>query len=323
MGKTVIVTGGCGYIGSHILRAFKYADHTNKVYSIDWVKREHTLKNVDGYLINDFDSIEATQYIKNINPDVIVHCAGTSLVGPSITNPALYYHNNVTKTISLMNVIKDMPKKPSIIFSSSAAVYGQPNVLPVPEDHAVNPISPYGTSKLIIEMVLKDYGNAYGINSTCFRYFNAAGAWPVDADLGQEPGATHIIGAALEASLAGSDFLLNGTDFPTHDGTCIRDYIHVMDLATAHIKASEYMDKNPGSYIFNLGTNTGTSNKEIIDYINLNYGLKNVINGPRRVGDPAELVADACRAKEMLTWQPINSTINSIIDDAYKWYAQK
>jgi UDP-glucose 4-epimerase len=319
--KTIIVTGGCGYIGSHVARAFKNTN--NKVYIIDRVQRENTLKNIDGFIQVDYASIDSLNFILEKNPDIIVHCAGTSLVGPSVTDPADYYSNNVSKTISLLNFLKNLPKKPAIIFSSSASVYGDPNQVPITEDHSVDPISPYGNTKLIIEKLLKDYSNAYGINSVCFRYFNAAGAWPVESDLGQPLGATHIVARALEASLKNLPFTLNGKDFPTPDGTCIRDYIHVMDLATAHLKAAAYLESNSGSYIFNLGTNKGTSNQTIVDYVKLHFGIEDIHNGPRRSGDPAELVADATRARKELTWVPEHSTIENIIKDAYKWYCNQ
>ena len=321
MSKTIIVTGGCGFIGSHVARAFKMQG--DRVYVIDRAKRDHTLKSINGFVLADYASATSFDAISSINPDVIVHCAGTSLVGPSTTDPAEYYSNNVAKTIDLLNFLKNRPWKPNIIFSSSASVYGNPIKVPITEDHPLNPISPYGNTKLMVENILKDYSNAYGISSVCFRYFNAAGAWTGEADLGQEPGATHIVARALEASLYKSAFVLNGTDFPTPDGTCVRDYIHVMDLATAHIQAAYYLDQIPGAHVFNLGTSRGTSNREIVDLVQAQYGIDSVKTGPRRAGDPAELVADATRANELLTWTPKYSTINNIINDAYNWYCKQ
>ena len=323
MSKTVIVTGGCGYIGSHVARAFKLENPANKVYIIDRVQNLNTLKDMDGLVQDDYASVNAMNMIAEKQPDVIVHCAGTSLVGPSVIDPADYYSNNVAKTISLLNFIKDRPKKPTIIFSSSASVYGNPTATPISEGHPLDPISPYGNTKLMIEKLLADYSAAYGINSVCFRYFNAAGAWPITADLGQPWGATHLVARALESSLRHSELVLNGTDYPTSDGTCIRDYIHVLDLATAHLRAATYVETNSGSHIFNLGTNKGTSNKEIIDFVADNFGLRRINEGPRRAGDPAELVADATRAREALSWTPVHSTIDSIITDAYKWYCNQ
>lgn len=319
MASNVIVTGGCGYIGSHVARAFQ--KNKNSVYTIDRVRREHTLKGLTNHLIADYSLDNCLQAIKEVQPDVIVHCAGTSLVGPSVKDPAEYYDNNVSKTIKLLNAIKDMEKKPVVLFSSSASVYGDPDVSPLNEDDDINPISPYGNTKLMIERILEDYANAYGINSICFRYFNAAGAEPINFDLGQEPGATHIVARALESSINGTPFILNGNDYPTEDGTCIRDYIHVWDLAEAHVKAAKYATLNPGSHIFNLGTNRGTSNKNIIDYVANKWGFEEVNIGDRREGDPAELVADAAKANKLLGWIPKYSDLSTIIESSYKWYS--
>lgn len=320
MSKTVVVTGGTGYIGSHVARAFKLDNPDNKVHIIDLVRREHALKGIDGFLGSDFVGVGSLNLYKELQPDIIVHCAGTSLVGPSMINPSDYYSNNVSKTISFLNFIKDFKKKPIILFSSSASVYGEPKEIPVPESHSLNPISPYGNTKRIIETVLNDYSRAYGISSTIFRYFNAAGAEPNSHDLGQEAGATHIVARALEASLNNNEFIINGNNYPTPDGTCIRDYIHVWDLAIAHIRAADYTQNNPGCHIFNLGTNKGTSNQEIANYVKEKYSFKSVSYGPKRPGDPSELVADASMAMEKLTWTPKHSKISNIIDDAYRWY---
>jgi UDP-glucose 4-epimerase len=323
----VIVTGGCGYIGSHVARAFKQNGDTVSI--IDRVEREHTLKDIDGHLIADFASDEALSYITMHEPDIIVHCAGTSLVGPSMSNPSEYYNNNITKTIKMMDVVKDLDKRPVIMFSSSASVYGEPLKLPIREYSEIKPISPYGNTKAAGEMILKDYGNAYGIDVMCFRYFNAAGAVPVTHDLGQEPGATHIVARVLEASTDGTGraFTINGGDFPTPDGTCIRDYVHVWDIALAHVRAAGYFnrqntDRTAICLSLNLGTNTGVSNKAIVDYVVETYGLPFVNYGPARPGDPAELVADATEARELLGWEPVNSNIKQIIDDAYAWYTR-
>ena len=327
MAKTVIVTGGCGYIGSHVARAFKFADPNNRVFIIDQVKREHTLKDADGYFISDFASDESLATIIDLQPDVIVHCAGTSLVGPSMTNPSEYYDNNIVKTIKLLDTLKGMESKPLLMFSSSASVYGVPRRLPINELDNKAPISPYGNTKFITEIMLKDYCAAYGINSVCFRYFNAAGAEPINHDLGQEPGATHIVARVLEASLAGRAFTINGDDYNTPDGTCIRDYVHVWDIATAHIKGVEFVDSitdentTAVALVFNLGTNKGVSNKQIVDYVHGRYGLSFVNFGQRRPGDPDELVADSQTANELLNWEPQFSDIETIIDSAYKWYS--
>ena len=328
MTRRIVVTGGCGYIGSHVARAFKM--NGDNVVIIDRVLREHTLKDIDGYYIGDFADDDSLATIYDFAPDVIVHCAGTSLVGPSMADPGEYYDNNINKTIKLLNFVKDFDKKPFIMFSSSASVYGQPDRLPIAESARKNPISPYGNTKAMTEEILKDYWGAYALPSMCFRYFNAAGAMPVTADLGQEVFATHIVARVLEASLQNRAFTINGGDFPTPDGTCVRDYVHVWDIAIAHLKGVEYVFPawlgtvpNVGCSVFNLGTNTGVSNKQIVDYVVETYGLPFVNYGPNRPGDPAELIADATEAREKLGWTPEYSDINTIIDSAYKWYCQK
>lgn len=328
MSKKIIVTGGCGYIGSHVARAFRLNNPENKVIIVDRVFREHTLKDIDGFQYTDFSSDEALSFIRMEEPDVIVHCAGTSLVGPSVTDPGEYYDNNISKTIKMLNVVKDMPKKPLIMFSSSASVYGVPKSVPILESAPKNPISPYGNTKAMTETILRDYAAAYGIESVIFRYFNAAGAMPDTYDLGQEPGATHIVARILEASINGTAFTLYGSDYDTPDGSCIRDYVHVWDIAQAHVLASEKYanfdksDKNYGlSLIFNLGTNKGVSNFDIIKYVTSKYGLEQLMVQHRRPGDPDELVANADLARSFLGWEA-KYGIEEIIDSAYNWYTR-
>ena len=326
MTRRIVVTGGCGYIGSHVARAFK--QNGDEVLIIDRVRREHTLKDIDGYFIADFADDSSLATIYDYQPDVIVHCAGTSLVGPSMSDPGEYYDNNISKTIRLLNFVKNFDKKPLILFSSSSSVYGQPDKLPITEYTRKNPISPYGNTKSMTEEILKDYWGAYALPSMCFRYFNAAGAMPGTADLGQEPEATHIVARVLEASLTNRAFTINGGDFLTPDGTCIRDYVHVWDIAQAHVRGVEYLYKfsdipNVGASVFNLGTNVGVSNKQIVDYVFDKYGLPFVNYGPTRWGDPAELVADATEAREKLRWAPEYSDIETIIDSAYAWYTRQ
>jgi UDP-glucose 4-epimerase len=321
--KTIVVTGGCGYIGSHIVRAFNETYPDCKMVVVDRVRRGHTLVGVDWFIMDDFATDGTLKNIVDMQPDIIVHCAGTSLVGPSIQNPAEYYDNNVSKTIKLLNALKDMEKSPVVMFSSSASVYGDANV-PAFESDLVNPISPYGKTKAMTEQILADYQVAYGIPSVCFRYFNAAGAMPGTHNLGQEPGATHIIARVLEAQINGSEFKLNGNEYDTPDGSCIRDYIHVWDIAQAHIKAFHLslLDATPQARVMNLGTNKGISNQEIVNYVTKHYGKFNVTIGDARQGDPAVLVANSDEAQTLLDWTPYWSSIESIIGSAYKWYTR-
>ena len=318
----IVITGGCGYIGSHIARALKQQDKNNLVYIIDRERRDHTLKNVDGFLHSDYASKQSLMWLSELEPTAVIHCAGDILVGESVADPAKYYDNNVAKTITLLSHLKEFKQLPLILFSSSASVYGNPASVPVTESAPVQPISPYGISKAIVEQLLADYNTAYKLPSVCFRYFNACGAEPMHHDLGQAPGASHIIARVLEAQIAGQPFVLNGNDYATPDCTCIRDYIHVWDLADAHIRAIEWSlgQQIKQAAVFNLGTKLGISNHEILDYVLLKHGPITVTVGPRRLGDPDCLVADAELAYRTLGWKPNYSTINQIVDSAYHWY---
>jgi|APCry1669191860_1035381.scaffolds.fasta_scaffold05070_4 UDP-glucose-4-epimerase GalE len=329
LNRTVVVTGGCGYIGSHVARAFKRRGDT--VHIIDRVKRDHTLKEMDGWLIADFASDEALSFLVMLRPDIVVHCAGTSLVGPSMENPGEYYDNNISKTIRMLNVVKDITAKnsalaPAIMFSSSASIYGHPyDDSLLTEDYQGIPISPYGNTKAMTETILRDYWGAYAVQSICFRYFNAAGAEPVNFDLGQEPGATHVIARALEASINDQAFSIYGTDYVTTDHTAVRDYVHVWDIARAHVLGASYLlDDYPqmGAHVYNLSTGRGTSVLEIANYVNEKYGLPAVNYESKRMGDPPYLVASAKKARQQLGWEPHHSDISTIIDSAYKWYTQ-
>jgi UDP-glucose-4-epimerase GalE len=245
-----------------------------------------------------------------------------------MTAPAEYYDNNISKTIRMLNVLVNHfnNRLPAIMFSSSAAVYGEPESWPVTEENEIQPISPYGATKAMTERILSDYFKAYSLNSMCFRYFNAAGAEPVNFDLGQEPEATHLVARALEASIAGHAVTINGSDFDTEDGTCVRDYVHVWDIARAHVSGASYLlDDYPqaGAHVYNLGTGRGTSNLQIVNYINDKYKLPFVNFGEPRKGDPATLVASAVRAKYQLHWEPLFSDTATIIDSAYNWYVRE
>lgn len=321
----IVITGGCGYIGSHIARALKQHDLSNHVYVIDRERRDHTLKGIDGFLHADYASKSSLLWINELEPDVVVHCASDILVGESVEDPAKYYDNNVAKTITLLNHLKDLKNIPLVLFSSSASVYGNPERLPLVESDLVQPISPYGSTKAMTERILSDYNRAYGMPSVCFRYFNACGAEPFHYDLGQAPGASHIIARVLEAKINDSVFTLNGNDYNTPDHTCVRDYIHVWDLADAHIRAIAWMSNQStkAAAVFNLGTQHGISNQEILDYVLFNYGHVQVSVGPRRPGDPDKLVANADLATQILGWKPNYSTINQIVDSAYKWYTRE
>jgi UDP-glucose 4-epimerase len=313
----VVVTGAAGFIGGETL--IKLVDAGHDILAIDrQMPPGHLMTVPCSWHTGDFSSDIGLDTIKLFCPDVIIHCAGTSLVGPSLADPAEYYNNNFVKTKILLDyLIANHYKDVRIIFSSSAATYGNPVMTPVQEIDPTEPISPYGQSKLMIDWMLRSYHQAYGLDYVAFRYFNACGA-DSQARHGQSPGATHIIARVLEALRDQSgQFVLNGTDFKTKDGTCIRDYIHVEDLAAAHVLA---MDRSIPADVYNLGTNQGHSNLQIIHSAigitkqNLEYNT-----GPQRPGDPAELTADANKFMNISGWRPQHS-LEDIIQHAWAWY---
>jgi UDP-glucose 4-epimerase len=313
----VLVTGASGYIGGQT--AIQLKDQGHEVYGLDWARLPHHLHSLnlfEGFCQFDVDSVESRMYIKTIQPDAVVHCAGTSLVGPSMMNPEEYYNNNFVKTKSLLDCLRSLDWQGRFIFSSSAATYGNPIMTPICEVDPADPISPYGQSKLMIDWMLESYCRAYQLNFVSFRYFNACGA-DSRARHGQAPGATHIIARVLEAMRDKTTFTLNGTDYPTEDGTCVRDYVHVEDLAQAHIMA---MDLSIPVGIYNLGTKSGTSNAQIIDLARVVTGQTIAVEtGPQREGDPAVLTADPEKFMSVCTWRPEHD-LYDIISHAWAWY---
>jgi len=313
----IIVTGSAGYIGGQIMLQLKDAGHI--VYGID--RREppqHLRGTCDSFLFQDFASDVALSWIIAKQPDAIIHCAGTSLVGPSIKNPSEYYNNNVVKTLRLLDIVKNSLSRTRFIFSSSAATYGEPIMNPCQEVDPCEPVSPYGQSKLMVEQILASYHRAHGLNYVAFRYFNACGA-DSQGRHGQAPGATHIIARVLESIRDQKEFVLNGDDFPTEDGTCVRDYVHVEDIAGAHILALDQKIK-PG--VYNLGSNMGTSNRGIIESaLDETQQSLNVVVGARRDGDPAVLTAsDAKFASIVGKWR--HYILDDIIRHSWAWYVR-
>jgi UDP-glucose 4-epimerase len=314
----VLVTGAAGYIGGQT--AIMLNDQGHEVYGLDWARLPEHLRSLNlfkDFLQFDIASVESQQWIKTIQPDAIIHCAGTSLVGPSMTNPEEYYENNFVKTKHLLDFLRSINWAGRFIFSSSAATYGTPIMNPCNEVDPAEPISPYGESKLMIEWLLRSYHRAYGLDYVAFRYFNACGADP-QARHGQAPGATHIIARILENYKAGKNFVCNGKDYDTPDSTCIRDYVHVADIAQAHIMALNKI--LVVADVYNLGTTAGASNLEVIGTAN------SVINdellweyGPRRDGDPAELTADATKFSHHAKWQP-KYNLKDTVQHAWNWY---
>jgi len=311
----VVVTGGAGYIGGQTVLKLLDADHS--VFAIDRVwQPDHLEHSGAKWLIGDFSNEVALEAIKTFQPDAIIHCAGTSLVGPSVANPKEYYDNNFLKTKILLDYLVDNKIKTRLIFSSSAATYGNPIMTPCQEIDPTEPISPYGQSKLMIDWMLASYKHAYGLDYVSFRYFNACGA-DSQARHGQAPGATHIIARILESVKNKQDFTLYGTDYATDDGTCVRDYVHVEDLATAHVMA---IDPSIPSDIYNLGTNKGTSNLEVIRAAaKITQQDIAMLHGTKRAGDPAILTADAGKFMSVSNWQP-HFNLEDIIAHAWAWY---
>lgn len=314
--KTVIVTGAGGYIGGQTAIALHNAGY--KVIGIDNVHPPAHLSAstyFTKFFVTDFDSEESISMLVKEMPVAIVHCAGTSLVGPSIKNPALYYQNNFVATKNLLEHIVQNKVKTRIIFSSSAATYGEPIMTPIQEIDPQQPINPYGQSKLMVEMMLESYRIAYGLDYVGFRYFNVCGA---DSQVrhGQAPGATHIIARVLEASRDKKQFKLFGTKCNTPDGTCIRDYIHVEDIAKAHLLAIQHAP----SGFYNLGTGTGYSNREIVNTAIKVTGVNTeIVEGPMREGDPEILTGSSEKFSEATGWNP-QHTLQSIVTTAWDWY---
>jgi UDP-glucose 4-epimerase len=268
-------------------------------------------------LIGDFAGEVALGAIKTFQPEAIIHCAGTSLVGPSMMNPEEYYNNNFVKTKRLCDFLVKENIKARLIFSSSAATYGNPIMTPCQEVDPCEPISPYGESKLMTEWMLRGYQRAYGLDYVAFRYFNACGA-DSQGRHGQTAGATHIIARVLESiHNTSNSFTLNGTDFATADGTCVRDYVHVEDIAAAHVLA---LSDSVSAGVYNLGTKHGHSNLEVLQTAQQVTGHKlDYATGPQRAGDPAQLTADTDKFAKISGWQP-RWTLEDTLRHAWAWY---
>lgn len=317
--KTILVTGGAGYIGSHT--AHLLANSGYKVIIIDKFLHNQQFSHQWATIIKeDFsDELTLNKIFTEQKIDAVMHFAALIEVGESVKQPAMFYENNLIKTIKLLNVMLKYDIK-KFIFSSSCAVYGEPQQIPITEAHPFAPISPYGKSKLSTEFVLQDYYNAYDFKYVSLRYFNAAGALPEEGLGEQHNPETHIIPLMIRSIKNGTPFKIFGTDYDTPDGTCIRDYIHVLDIARAHILSLEYIEKSKISNSFNLGSGKGFSVKEMISSLESIYNKKMIIKyEPRRPGDPAVLLADSTKAKTILNWTPNHSEIKKIISDATDW----
>ena len=325
--STILVTGGAGYIGSHAVLALQQVGYEVIVlYNLVHGHREFAEKVLQVKLIvgdtNDrvlLDNLFATYPIS-----AVMHFAAYIAVGESVTNPAEYYRNNVVGTLTLLEAMVAASIK-SFVFSSTCALYGVPKTIPLVEDHPQDPISPYAASKQMVERLLADFDTAYGLKSVAFRYFNAAGAEP-NGLLGEDHSPeTHLIPLVLLAALGKRESVsIFGTDYPTKDGTCIRDYIHVMDLAQAHILGLEYLLKGGNSQAFNLGNGNGFSVREVIETAKLVTGTDiKTVERERRAGDPPVLVGSSDKARNTLGWNPQYADLKQIITHALAWHQKR
>lgn len=316
----VLVTGGAGYIGSFIVRELKDAGFTPIIIDDMSSGHEAAVKDFELVKLNLVtDKIKLSEFFKKEDIEGVVHMAAFIQMGESFKNPQKYFENNL---ISAINVLDEMVKNevPYFVFSSSAGVYGNPESLPIKEDDKKDPLNPYGETKYMIERMLPWYDKAYGIKSVAIRYFNAAGA-ALDGSIGEDhPGESHLIPAIMKAAMSGGEFTIFGDDYDTPDGTCVRDYIHVLDLARSHSLALQKLMDGMSSDAFNAGAGKGYSNKEVIDMVKKVTGEEFKVNiGPRRPGDAGSLYASIDKIKDSLEWEP-KLDLKEIIESSYKWF---
>lgn len=321
----ILVTGGAGYIGSHCVLALLKEGFTVHIFdnfstghkeTVETLKKYGTLTYSEGDLQNKTD---IKKVFENNKIDAVVHFAAFSQVGESVKNPQKYYQNNVCGTLNLLEAMFENDVK-KIVFSSTAATYGEPVYTPIDENHPQLPINPYGQTKLMIERIMDNYDKAYGLKSVRLRYFNVAGA-DSEGRIGEwHTPETHLVPNILKSSFGdGKTFEMYGDDYDTKDGTCVRDYINVEDLAQAHILALKYLNNGGETNFFNLGTQEGTTVQEVFDVCEQVIGKSIPVKKmPRREGDPAILVADNTKAKNELGWEPKNSFEHSV-KTAYEW----
>ena len=320
LSKAVLVTGGAGYVGSHTCKYLAKNGFTPIVIDRDLRTKFKPVEFGPSFDINLPQEIERLEeIIIRFNITSCIHFAGSASVAESVKHPSEYYKNNVIATVALLDKLIECGVK-TFVYSSSAATYGDPGMNLCKESDWAKPISAYGASKLMMEMICKDYLRAYGLSSVGLRYFNAAGADP-EAEVGElRAKETHIIPLAINAAKQGKTFKMFGDKYQTPDGTCVRDYVHVMDLADAHVKALNYANNNPVAEVFNLGSGAPASNKELLDAVQKHAGAMNIEIHENRPGDPAYLVADINKAKQILQWEPTQSSIDNVVATAVQWY---
>lgn len=317
----ILITGGAGYIGSHVNKELCKKGYKTLIFD-SLVYGHKELVKWGEFILGDLENIEHLRLLfKKYSIKAVMDFAAFAYVGESVKNPQKYYINNVKNTLNLLEVMLENKVK-YFIFSSSCATYGLPIKIPIPENHPQNPINPYGQSKLMIERILKDYDNAYGLKYISLRYFNAAGADP-DCEIGEwHNPETHLIPLVFDVAIGKrKEIKIFGTNYNTPDKTCIRDYIHVTDLAKAHILALEYLLNKEKSEIFNIGNGNGFSVKEVIK-ASKEITKKHIIvvEGERRPGDPPILIGSVEKAKKILNWQPNYCDLYTIIETAWNWH---
>jgi UDP-glucose 4-epimerase len=323
MSEIILVTGGAGYIGAHAAKQLSARGYHPLI--LDNLSHGHRqFARWGDFVEGDLGDTDLLRTLfKTFNVTAVMHFAGFAYVGVSVTDPALYYRNNVANTLNLLEAMRES-RVGKIIFSSTCATYGVPVSMPISEDHPQRPINPYGRGKLMVETMLSDFCRAYGMRYVSLRYFNAAGA-DTELDIGEwhDP-ETHLIPLALEAATTGKIPLrILGTDYDTPDGSCIRDYIHVNDLAAAHVLALEYLHAGGGSIAMNLGNGKGFSVREVIAAVERVTGRSvPVKEAQRRVGDPPVLLGSSEMAQRVLGWQAHHTSIDEIIATAWRWYGK-
>lgn len=319
----VLIVGGAGYIGSHACKALAQQGHTPVVYDNLVYGHEDSVKWGKFEKGDILDSGRLDEVFQKHNPSHVMHFAAYAYVGESVTDPAKYYKNNVMGSINLLEAMRRNSIK-NIIFSSTCATYGDVDTLPITEETPQAPINPYGQTKLMVEQALKDYSRAYGLKWVVFRYFNAAGCDP-DGELGERHDPeTHVIPLAIEAAIDQGSFKIFGTDYDTPDGTAIRDYIHVSDLAEAHCLGVDFLDRTQGNEAFNLATGNGVSVLQIVSAVNMAVGTDVPVElATRRAGDPPALYSVAHKAKNMLCWTPRFVNIRETVETAARWFKEQ
>jgi UDP-glucose 4-epimerase len=314
------VIGGAGYIGSHTAHLLKDRGYSVAVFDSLELGHREAVEGLPLVDANYADKAALDRAMKEHRVDAVMHFGAYASVGDSVADPAKYYENNIAGGLVILRSMLDHGVK-HLIFSSSAATYGEPKIIPIPEDHPQEPTNPYGETKLMYEKILRDYDHAYGLKSVSLRYFNAAGADP-EGRLGEDhTPEQHLIPLVIDAALGRRDSVkIFGTDWDTRDGTCLRDFIHVVDLADAHIRALEHLRAGGQTTAYNLGNSQGHTVKEVIEATERVTGRDvNALPAPRRPGDPARLVASCDRIQAELGWKPQYPEIETIIEHAFRW----